>query len=389
MKLKYIIGGLTLLVLSGGCSSGSSPEKKGEEAVSESRVETRFAEQVTPRYAEGFQIEYKSGVALVGIQDPQNRQTRIYRYALVPRGTRPESVPADYTPIEVPVRSVICMTSLQLSNFIKLEALDRVVGITSARHLFNKEMNHRLETGQTVKIGIEGNFNNEAVMSMNPDLILISPYKRGGYDVLKDVGIPLIPHLGYKETTPLGQAEWIKFVGLLCGLEQEANTCFASIEKRYNELKALTEEGKITYRPVVFSGELRGGNWYAVGGRSFLAQLFKDAGADYFLKHDERSGGIMLDFETVYNQADNADYWRIVNSYPDRFSYEALKAQDERYADFKAFRDRKIIYCNMKTTPFYEEMPTSPEVVLADLLHIFHPDLLPEHTPVFYHLLKE
>ena len=43
----------------------------------------------------------------------------------------------------------------------------------------------------------------------------------------------------------------------------------------------------------------------------------------------------------------------------------------------------------MKTTPFYEEMPTSPEVVLADLLHIFHPDLLPEHTPVFYHLLKE
>lgn len=389
MKINLIIRGLLFLALLGGCTARTTQEKNGVAPSSENFSGVSFSEQISPRYAEGFQIEYKSGVALVDIQDPQNRQTPVYRYALVPRGTHPEAIPADYIPIEIPVRSVICMTSLQLSNFIKLDALDRVVGITSTRHLFNKEMNDRLEAGQTVKIGIEGNFNNEAVMSMNPDLILISPYKRGGYDALKEVGIPLIPHLGYKETTPLGQAEWIKFVGILCGMEQEANARFSSIEKRYNELKALIGEGKVSHRPIVFSGELRGGNWYAVGGKSFLAQLFKDAGADYFLKHDERSGGIMLDFETVYNQADNADYWRIVNSYPDEFSYDALKAQDERYADFKAFRDRKIIYCNMKTTPFYEEMPTSPEVVLADLLHIFHPDLLPDHTPVFYHLLKE
>ena len=117
--------------------------------------------------------------------------------------------------------------------------------------------------------------------------------------------------------------------------------------------------------------------------------MFKDAGADYFLKDDERSGGVTLDFETVYNQADNADYWRIVNSYPGDFSYEALKDQDARYADFKAFREHGIIYCNMKTTPFYEEMPTAPEVILADLLHIFHPELLPDHQPVFYKLLKK
>ena len=226
-------------------------------------------------------------------------------------------------------------------------------------------------------------------MSMNPDLILISPFKRGGYEALKDVGLPLVPHLGYKEMTPLGQAEWIKFVGLLCGMEKEANACFQTIEQRYNELKALTADGKVKRRPVVFSGELRGGNWYAVGGKSFLAQLFKDAGADYFLKDDERSGGVTLDFETVYNQADNADYWRIVNSYPGEFSYEALKEQDARYADFKAFREHGIIYCNMKTTSFYEEMPTAPEVILADLLHIFHPELLPDHKPVFYKLLKE
>lgn len=175
---------------------------------------------------------------------------------------------------------------------------------------------------------------------------------------------------------------------MLLGIEKDGNERFATIEKRYNELKELTADGKVKKRPIVFSGELRGGNWYAVGGKSFLAQLFKDAGADYFLKDDERSGGVTLDFETVYNQADDADYWRIVNSFPGTFSYEALKEQDTRYEDFRAFREKGIIYCNMKNTPFYESMPTEPEIVLADLLHIFHPDLLPDHESVYYSRLK-
>ena len=127
------------------------------------------------------------------------------------------------------------MTSLQLSNFIRLDACDYVVGITSTRHLFNKEMNDRLKSGETVKIGIEGNFDNEVIMSMNPDVIFISPFKRGGYDAMREIGIPLVPHLGYKEMTPLGQAEWIKFIGMFIGREVEANEKFAAIEKRYNE----------------------------------------------------------------------------------------------------------------------------------------------------------
>ncbi len=388
MNVIRMAGAVLLLAGIAGCSSRPAND---QDTISTGKavMKTVFTEKIKPEYAEGFEIRYEGDMALVDIHDPQSENVAEYHYALVRRGDASTVVPEGYEKLEIPVRSVICMTSLQLSNFIKLGITERVTGITSTRHLFNETMNRQLESGKTVKIGIEGNFDNEAVMSMNPDLILISPFKRGGYEALKDVGIPLVPHLGYKEMTPLGQAEWIKFVGLLCGMEKEANACFEAIEQRYQELKALTADGKVKRRPVVFSGELRGGNWYAVGGKSFLAQLFKDAGADYFLKDDERSGGVTLDFETVYNQADNADYWRIVNSYPGDFSYEALKDQDARYADFKAFREHGIIYCNMKTTPFYEEMPTAPEVILADLLHIFHPELLPDHQPVFYKLLKK
>lgn len=384
---KHLAGCCLFAWLAASCASkGNQPEKENitlqQTVTADSRV------QITPTYAEGFQLTYKKGYILVDIHDPQNEESTRFQYALIPRGTKPANIPVDYTVIETPVRNAICMTSLQLSNFIKLGAEDKVVGITSTRHLFNQTINDQLKAGKTAKIGIEGNFDNEVIMSINPDLILISPFKRGGYETMKDIGIPLIPHLGYKETTPLGQAEWIKFVGLLLGMEQQANEKFATIENRYNELKALTSSEKLKKRPVVFSGEIHGGNWYAVGGKSFLAQLFKDAGADYFLKDDDRSGGVTLDFETVYNQADEADYWRIVNSYPGVYSYQALQEQDPRYADFRAFKEKGVIYCNMREKPFYESMPTEPEVLLADLLYIFHPDLLPDHTPVYYALLK-
>ena len=193
---KFIAGGCLLLsVLTLSCTSGI--REKGEIGKTASVEQSAFSqEQVKPLYAQGFKLTYADQYVLADIQDPQNEESTTFHYAFVKRGSKPTGIPVDYTMIELPIRSVICMTSLQLSNFIKLGALDKVVGITSTRHLFNKEMNERLKEGKTAKIGIEGNFDNEVIMSMNPDLILVSPFKRGGYETLKDVGIPLIPHLG-------------------------------------------------------------------------------------------------------------------------------------------------------------------------------------------------
>lgn len=379
MRFQAIFAFLLIatLIACGGKGNRSNTEAHENDQQTTALFETK----ISPAHAQGFNVTYREGYCLVDIQDPQKENTQQFHYALIPRGMETSGLPEGYEPIRVPVRKAICMTSLQLSSFIKLDETERVVGITSTRHLFNEKVNRQIETGQTTKIGIEGNFDNELIMSINPDLILISPFKRGGYDVLKEMDIPLMPYLGYKETTPLGQAEWIKFTGLLLGEEKKANALFDEIERRYNELKEMTDS--VETRPMVFSGELRGGNWYAVGGKSFLAQQFHDSGADYFLKDDDRSGGVYLDYETVYSQAENAQFWRIVNS-DERFSYETLGESDPRYRDFRAFREKGIIYCNIRKHPFYESMPMEPEVVLADLIKAFHPDLLPDYQPVYY-----
>lgn len=388
-RIPVVATALLCMLCITACGTKSRQLPAGSASISSSMTTTATdsAVVIVPVYAKGYSVRYlPGGVRLIDIRDPQKENSNTFHYALVPEGGKPSGIPEDYTVIETPVKHVMCMTSLQLSNFIRLDACDYVVGITSTRHLFNKEMNERLESGKTAKIGIEGNFDNEVIMSMNPDVIFISPFKRGGYDAMRETGIPLVPHLGYKEMTPLGQAEWVKFIGMFIGQETEANARFAAIEKRYNELKKLA--ANVKKRPVVFSGEIRGGNWYAVGGKSFLAQLFRDAGADYFLKDDPRSGGVTLDFETVYSQAEGADFWRIVNSYDGTFSYDALKSLDSRYADFRAFREKGVVYCNMREKPFYESMPMEPEIVLEDLIRAFHPDLLPDYKPTYYERLK-
>jgi len=332
-----------------------------------------------PKYATGYEVKVRDGVRLVDVGSE-------YHFALV--ASDEAAVPDGYTKVRVPIKSTICMTSLQLSNFTILNAHDVVRGLTGTKNLFNQDILQRVSDGRIVKIGMEGNFDTELVLAANPDVIFISPSKRGGYDAIRETGITLVPHLGYQELHPLGQAEWIKFVGMFIGKEAEADEVFAGIESRYLNLKAQTSNLQPEARPTVLSGEMHYGNWHAVGGKNYLAQIFRDAGAVYIIDDDE-TGGEDFEFEKVYSLGAGADYWRILNSYPGEFSYEALKASEPRNELFKAYQEKKVIYCNMKQTPYYEIAPVQPDLLLKDFVAIFHLELVEEdYQPTFYHLLK-
>ena len=372
-----------MAVVLAGCGSKTS---KGSDGQTDSLADGRAQETVEVKYATGFSVRDSADVRLVSVGKKE-------RFALV--ASDETAVPEGYTRVKVPVSRALVMTMLQLSNFTALDAHDVVKGITGTKNLFNADILHRVKDGRIVKIGMEGNFDTEMVLAANPDVIFISPSKRGGYDAIRETGITLVPHLGYQELDPLGQAEWIKFVAMFIGKEKEANEVFAGIESRYNSLKEKvsssfppTQGGDRGGSPTVFSGEMHYGNWHAVGGKNYLAQIFRDAGAEYVV-NDEETGGEDLEFEKMYSLAANADYWRILNSFPGEFSYEALKASEPRNELFKAFKEQKVIYCNMKQTPYYEITPVKPDLLLKDFVAIFHPELVEEdYQPNFYRLLK-
>ena len=360
---------IAAVVLFAGCKGKSAQQAQGD-------GDSDSTAAIMVKYATGFSVKDSADMRLVDID-------KKYHFALIKTDA---DAPEGYIKIQVPITRTICMTALQLSNFTVLDAHDVVKGITGTKNLYNKDILKRVKDGKIVKIGMEGNFDTEMVLAANPQVILISPSKRGGYDAIKETGITLVPHLGYKELDPLGQAEWIKFVGMLIGKEKEANEVFAGIESRYNTLKSKTQQ--VAQRPTVLSGEMHYGNWHAVGGKNYLAQIFRDAGAEYVINDDETSGED-IEFEKMYAIAANADYWRILNSYPGEFSYEALKASEPRNELFKAYQEKKVIYCNMTQTAYYEISPVKPDVLLKDFVAIFHPELVEsDYKPTFYRLLK-
>lgn len=388
-RVSLFIALLTISALFTCCRNNSShKENKGSLYVEENAFHLNDSTKVTPQYALGFKVTYSGNLKLVEISDPSSNNPTIYRFALGEDISG--NIPQGYTPIQIPVNRVICMTTLQLAGFITMGETEHVSGISSSRFLHNETVRKQIEEGITKRIGIEGNFDNEVIMNINPNLIFFSPFKRGGYDGLKDVGIPLIPHLGYKEPHPLGQAEWIKFIALFLNEESKANRIFEDIANQYNTLKEKVAEVDVEQRPMVLSGEIHGGAWYAVGGQSFLARLFKDAGADYVLKDNNESGGINLDFETIYERAANARYWRIMNGYQGEYTYEVLGKTDPRYKDFRAFKEKGVIYCNQREKGFYENSPTQPHLVLKDLVKVFHPSLIEDdYKGTFYTLLEK
>ena len=368
-KIAFCLG---LAAVFCACSGNKNKSQETSDMTSNDSITT-----IEVKYATGFSVRDSADIRLVDVGKHDH-------FALVHADD--VVVPNGYTKVRVPIKNTICMTALQLSNFTVLDAHDVVKGLTGTKNLFNKDILERVKDGRIVKIGMEGNFDTEMVLAANPDIIFISPFKRGGYEPIKETGITLVPHLGYKELDPLGQAEWIKFVGMFIGKEREANEVFAGIEKRYNDIKLLASKSE--KRPTVFSGEMHSGTWHAVGGKNYLAQIFRDAGAEYII-NDEETAGENLEFEKMYALAAKSDYWRILNSFPGDFSYDALKASEPRNELFQAFKEKKVIYCNMKKQAYYEISPVQPDVLLKDFVAIFHPELVePDYQATYYKLLK-
>ena len=80
----------------------------------------------------------------------------------------------------------------------------------------------------------------------------------------------------YMEQTPLGRAEWIKFIGLLFGKKAVADSIFSATERNYSALKTMA--GAVPERPEVISETMTNGVWYVPGGASYKAVMYADAG---------------------------------------------------------------------------------------------------------------
>jgi iron complex transport system substrate-binding protein len=137
-------------------------------------------------------------------------------------------------------------------------------------------------------------------------------------------------------------------------------------------------------RPKVLLNTPSHEQWYVPGGATVLAQLVSDAGGRYAYADNPSSDVVAVSLEHVAATAGNSDIW-FVSEVP---SVAALVSLDHRLMSFAAVR-RGAVYRNdghrdaRGRDPYWKNLLAMPDVALADMIRLFHPDLLPDYTPVY------
>jgi iron complex transport system substrate-binding protein len=338
----------------------------------------RNATEVPLQYAQGFAISHVNGKTKVVVYNPWEKGQILARFTLVKQHPQQRE-------IQVPLDSVAVFSSTELDALQKLDLVGKVTGISEARFISSPQVLKALKAGKIKEMAGGGHYYVETILQQQPQAIFYSPFQ--GNTGLPAVlsSLRAIPYLDYTETNPLGRAEWIKFAGLFFGKEKEADSIFRQIEKKYLSLLKMTDTLKD--RPTLFSGKFFNGQWYVPGGRSYMAQIFRDAGADYLWKKDTHVASFPLSFESVFEKAKAADFWRITGTFGKKPSYREIADENMLYTHFKAFRKHHIIYCDPQKTAYFERSAMAPQWLLADFIKALHPQLLPGYQPVFYHIL--
>lgn len=339
------------------------------------------------RYARNVIVMEKDYGYLMEVICPWDTTLSLGKFALVKDTTA--EVGEELTRIKLPVRSVISFSATQWSVFLRLGEIERVKGILEGRFVTDSTMRSLLAQEKIYDIGTEAAADIERMIQLKPDALLYSPYFDGNQGGLNVVGAVLFPFADYMENTPLGRAEWIRVVGILAGCEDKADAWFNDIERRYNALSTLCVE--VEHRPTVFSDLAFNGQWYVAGGRSYIAKLFADAGADYIWKDNSSTASVPMDAESILAKAQHADYWRVINSNLSPMTYESLAKESPVYPLFDAFKNHRIIVCDIMKTGYFEQSQCEPDLLLADFIHFFHPELLTGewegYQPRYYHLM--
>ena len=381
---------LFIYILLAGCTSNTS-EKKEQNAADNKK--NYYPEKLEIKHAKGFKINYFNHYKTVEISNPFEKTAHTARYLLLQRGTPRPAGFENHQIIEIPLRSLAATSSMHVGLLDFLEAYDVLKGLSGTQYVYSPKVIGLIKQGNIQEIGKDQGLNEEKLVTMHPDLIMAMGSPGAGiskYQTLADAGIPVLINSEWVETTPLARAEWVKLLAALLNKEELANRKFSLIESEYQKLASLAKQTK--NKPSVISGLNTKDTWFLPGGNSYMSRFLIDAGADYHWANVKGTGSLALGFETVYPIALKADYWMNVG-FNGNDSKNDILAQDSRYGDFKAYQSGQMYSYNNRVNDtgandFFESGNVNPQTVLADLIKIFHPELLPQHQLVYYKKLK-
>lgn len=352
-------------------------------------VNTNYKE-VEINYANGFSIHQYENFTKVIVHSPWQNAKKDLVYLLKNKDVEiSEQVTYDAL-IELPIQKLVTTSTTHIPSLITLNKIEKLVGFPNLDYISSEEARTLINAGKVKELGKNEALNTEILLSVQPDVVFSFSIE-GQNKTLNQIqksGIPVVYNGDWLENDVLGKAEWIKFFGAFLGELEFSIEAFKVVETAYNSLKEKAE--KINKKPSVISGAMHQDRWHLPYGTSWQAQFFEDANANYVYKNTEGKGSAAFSFERVLEDAQDAEFWIS----PAQFtSYAQLLESNRHYKEFEAFQ-KKNIYSMASTTGetggvlFYELGPNRPDLILKDLIKIFHPEVLENEDFTFFKPLK-
>ena len=343
-------------------------------------------------FARGFTIEKHGKVVLLSVFNPwQGAQNVIFRYVLCPKDIEIPVEYSQYTVIRTPVERVICLATTHVAMLSVLGQTESIKALSGVSFVSDTSVRKAIEQGIITDVGYGGGLNYEKIISLNPDVIFaygVDEGLTGSMARLAGLGQKIVFNAEYLEQTPLGKAEWIKFLSAFYDCIERATVIFDEIRDDYLSHSSLVKG--IEHKPKILCGLPWQGVWRIPGGETWMSAMIADAGGDYIWKDNPSRESIPINIETIVYQGGAADFW--INLDAAR-SLDEIKSLDERLSQIKPFQTGAVYNNNARTgatagNDFFESGVVNPHIILKDMIRIFHPDLLPEHNMFYYKKLE-
>lgn len=360
-----------------------------------------FPDKVEITHAEGLSIDYFGNYKVVTVHTPWfgASESDAFTYVLIQCGT-PAPIAATFPVgtqfVEVPVGSVIALSTTEMPRVASLGLIDHLIGLDSFLWTNTPEVVARIDAGELIEVGNGASINVEQVLDAEPGLVITNGTGTPEYDahpLLLEAGIPVALDGDYVEPTLLGNAEWIKFLAAFYNKEAEANAVYDAVVADYEAAAQLAAGVPADQRETILYNSYQSftESWSIPGQKTWVGALLHDAGLDYVLMDEAPDQPAQISFESVYDAGLDAPVW-LVNTFGVATLADLL-AQDARNADFAAAQSGEVYNNDARQNAnggndFWETGVNNPHLILRDLIAIAYPDLLPDHALMFFRRLS-
>ena len=344
----------------------------------------------TPEYASGFTICGADDMESVIITstNPWQGADSVSTHLFIARNG--ESAPEGFSGqvLDGDARRIVAMSSTHIAMLDAVGAVNSIVGVSGLDYISNPNILSRRDS--VGDVGFEGNINYELLLSLDPDIVLL--FGLNGESAmegkLNELGIPYMYVGDYLEESPLGKAEWLVALSEIIGKREDGVKSFEDIPARYNNLKKSVAEATLE-SPKIMMNTPYGDSWFMPSTKSYAVQLIHDAGGVYVYGKNTGNASLPIDLEEAYLLTPKADIWINVGM---ANTLDDVARMCPKFTDTRCFRNGEVFNNNARTNAaggndYYESAVVNPDLLLRDLIKIFHPELVEEDF-VYYKKLK-